>query len=103
MATIEAKVNEDFVVVSTNSWVTDGTVVPEYFTKSGWLSGQALALGYVERAEGFWLSLEGGVLHVKGNGVWESFDSLNEARKYFVAQVKESLRGYLRGQALAVA
>lgn len=92
MATIEAKLGEDFVVVATNSYATDGERVAWAFTKSGWLSGQALACGYVESAQGFTLGAEGGVFHVKGWGVWESYESLNLARKEFVKLVKENLR-----------
>lgn len=90
MATIEAKQGEAFAVVSTNSFKTDGEKNPEFFTKSGWLSGQALACGYVESAEGFTLGLDG-EFHVKGDGQWESFDKLNLARKHFVRLVKAKL------------
>ena len=90
MATIEVKQGEGFAVVSTNSFKTDGDRVPEFFTKSGWLSGQALACGYVESAEGFTLALDG-EFHVRGGGQWETFDKLNLARKHFVRLVKAQL------------
>lgn len=103
MATIEAKLGEDFIVVATNSYATDGERVPEFFTKSGWLSGYALGCGYVESAQGFTLGLEGGVFHLRGWGVWESFESLNLARKAFVALVKENLRNELGGEVILAA
>lgn len=93
MATIEAKQGEDFAVVSTNSFATDGARVPEFFTKSGWLSGQALACGYVESAEGVRLGKQGDEFSVwDGEGEWKNYSKLNEARKEFVREVKARLR-----------
>lgn len=93
MATIEAKLGEDFATVVTNSFATDGATSAWAFTKSGWLSGQALGCGYVESAEGVTLGAEGGVFHVRdGLGDWKVFERLNEARKHFVKVVKDRLR-----------
>lgn len=92
MATIEAKLGQDFTVVATNSFATDGESSPEFFTKSGWLSGYALGCGYIESAEGVTLGAEHGVYVVKGDGDWKVFGRMNEARKYFVKEVKARLR-----------
>lgn len=93
MATIEAKLGEDFATVATNSFATDGAKHAEFFTKSGWLSGYALGCGYVESAEGVTLAAEAGVFHVRdGLGDWKVYERLNEARKDFVKLVKDRLR-----------
>lgn len=97
MATIEAKLGEDFIVVATNSYATDGERAPEFFTKSGWLSGYALGCGYVEKAADVWLSAEHGVFVVKTFVNTEAFESLNQARKEFVRLVKMGLREELQG------
>ena len=92
MATIEAKLGQDFAVVSTNSFATDAEREPWAFTKSGWLSGQALGLGYVESAEGFTLAGGHGQFTVEGHGEVKAFESFNQARKHFVKAVKARLR-----------
>lgn len=93
MATIEAKLGQDFTVVATNSFATDGMENSEFFTKSGWLSGYALNCGYVESAEGVHLGSQEGEFTVWDNdGEWLAFGKLNEARKYFVREVKARLR-----------
>ena len=92
MATIEAKLGQDFAVVATNSFATDSGVTPWAFTKSGWLSGRALELGYIESAEGFTLALTGGQFVVYGHGESKVFEVFNLARKHFVKVVKARLR-----------
>jgi len=79
------------------------TMSPEdlakFYTSSGWLSEYALSCGYVERYDNGeeWLTLwKEGCYHVRHHDFisdkricWESFDTLNEARKFFRTQSKE--------------
>jgi hypothetical protein len=65
-----------------------------YYTAAGWLTPYALACGYLESFAGWTLRADGGVFHVQRgpyageDRVWESFDTLGEARAFFARQIR---------------
>lgn len=77
-----------------------------FYTKTGWLSPYALACGYIE-CQRVIHTLPGGghedvrvtlerdsaCIHIKASGrytrIWESFDTLTEARKFFKKTLRE--------------
>lgn len=86
-----------------NGYAEDSVSLPEatlrtFYTASGWLTRYALACGYIERAEKAGVSTtlwyEHGTIHVRqhaesGRVLWESFDSLPQARARFKRALKE--------------
>lgn len=98
MATISVNHKGDFITVETNGYSADANRadfseedLKKFYKGSGWLSNYSYMCGYMESAEGYTLSAEGGWA-VKGNGVWENFDLYSEARKFFTKLVKASLK-----------
>jgi hypothetical protein len=75
----------------------------KFYTENGWLSEYALDCGYIERIDhnNQWLSLwKEGCYHVRWHNfetdtriLWESFDTVEEARKFFTkqAEIMESM------------
>lgn len=72
----------------------------KFYTKNGWLSPYAMACGYIECmeiADNIRLTLErdSACYHVKASGrhirIWESFDTLTQARQYFTKLRKEGI------------
>lgn len=96
MATIKARLGLEVTTVETHGY--EGGL-DNVYTEEGWLTGYGLSLGYTEQAEGYVLGRTGDAIYVQGwmyeGALWESFQtypSLNLARKAFVKLVKASLR-----------
>lgn len=95
MATIKAGLAGDFISVATSARAGKA----ELYTDSGWFTAEALRQGYCEEAEGYRLGRSANVIWVEGcedegtlGEVFDTFESLNLARKEFTRLVKESLR-----------
>lgn len=73
----------------------------KFITKTGWLTQYALACGYIETNEGWkekriaCLEKDSACFHVKAydenesRNYWESFDNYGDAKKAFIACLKE--------------
>lgn len=101
MAEITVRYKGDFETVHTNAYQTDtrrsdwtAEDTRKFYRPNQWLSSYSLACGYMESAAGYTLYFES-VHHVKGNGVWESFDTYTEAKKFFVKLVKAEIKAHL--------
>lgn len=59
------------------------------YTKAGKVSAYGFACGYGERAGDYRL-FKDGVYHIQGKGIWQTFNTLAEARKGLAVLAKHS-------------